>query len=71
MAELEQLVAHVAAGELLLESPVVAYKRGSELIKFCSVQVDKVDSQVQVPGGDTLRLFAGKVFNDHSRGTDE
>ncbi|HWX00689.1 exodeoxyribonuclease VII small subunit, partial [Collimonas sp.] len=35
MAELEQLVAQMEAGELPLEASVAAYKRGSELVKFC------------------------------------
>lgn len=71
MAKLEQLVAQMEAGELLLEASVAACKRGSELVKFCSVQVDKVDSQVQVLEGNMLRPFAGEALNDHSRGADE
>jgi exodeoxyribonuclease VII small subunit len=58
MAELEQLVAQMEAGELPLEASVAAYKRGSELVKFCAVQLDKVDSQVKVLEGDMLKPFA-------------
>jgi len=71
MAELEQLVAQMEAGELPLEASVAAYKRGSELVKFCAVQLEKVDSQVKVLEGDMLKPFAGEALNDHSSGADE
>jgi exodeoxyribonuclease VII small subunit len=58
MAELEQLVARMEAGELPLEASVAAYKRGSELVKFCAGQLDKVESQVKVLEGDMLKPFA-------------
>lgn len=58
MQELEQLVARMEAGELPLEASVAAYKRGSELVKFCAAQLDKVDSQVKVLEGDMLKPFS-------------
>jgi exodeoxyribonuclease VII small subunit len=58
MTELEQLVAKMEAGELPLEASVAAYKRGSELVKYCTGQLDKVDSQVKVLEGDMLKPFA-------------
>lgn len=58
MAELEQLVAQMEAGELPLEASVAAYKRGSELVKFCAGQLDKVESQVKVLEGEMLKPFA-------------
>ncbi|MGZ5781088.1 MAG: exodeoxyribonuclease VII small subunit, partial [Burkholderiaceae bacterium] len=36
MAELQQLVNKMEAGELPLEASVAAYKRGSELVKYCA-----------------------------------
>ncbi|MBP0600491.1 exodeoxyribonuclease VII small subunit [Herbaspirillum sp. LeCh32-8] len=57
MQELEQLVAQMEAGELPLEASVAAYKRGSELVKFCAAQLDKVDSQVKVLEGEMLKPF--------------
>ena len=59
MEELEQLVIQMEAGELPLEASVAAYKRGAELVKFCSVQLDKVDSQVKVLEGDMLKPLLG------------
>lgn len=58
MAELEQLVAQMEAGELPLEASVAAYKRGSELVKFCAGQLDKVESQVKILEGEMLKPFA-------------
>ena len=58
MAELEALVAQMEAGELPLEASVAAYKRGTELVKFCASQLDKVESQVKVLEGDILKPFA-------------
>ena len=59
MQELEQLVAQMEAGELPLEASVAAYKRGSELVKFCAAQLDKVDSQVKALEGEMLKPFSG------------
>lgn len=67
MTELEQLVAQMEAGELPLEASVAAYKRGSELVKYCATQLDKVESQVKVLEGDMLKPFAA----DSASGADE
>lgn len=58
MEELEKLVSQMEGGELPLEASVAAYKRGSELVKYCSVQLDKVDSQVKILEGEMLKPFA-------------
>lgn len=55
MAELQQLVAKMESGELALEASIEAYKRGSELVKYCLAQLDKVDSQVKVLEGEMLK----------------
>ncbi|MGZ3254764.1 MAG: exodeoxyribonuclease VII small subunit [Burkholderiaceae bacterium] len=64
MAELQQLVAKMEAGELPLEASVAAYKRGSELVKYCAAQLDKVDNQVKVLEGDMLKPFSTEVEAD-------
>jgi exodeoxyribonuclease VII small subunit len=64
MAELQQLVTQMEAGELALEASIAAYKRGSELVKYCLSQLDKVDSQVKILEGEMLKPFvadAGEV----------
>lgn len=58
MAELEQLVAKMESGELPLEASVAAYQRGSELVKYCAVQLERVEKQVKVLEGDMLKPFA-------------
>ena len=58
MAELAQLVSQMEAGQLPLEASVAAYARGSELVKFCAGQLDKVEAQVKVLEGDMLKPFA-------------
>jgi len=60
MAELAQLVSQMEAGQLPLEASVAAYQRGSELVKFCATQLDKVESQVKVLEGDMLKPFAAE-----------
>ncbi len=57
MAELEQLVARMESGELPLEASVAAYQRGSELVKYCAAQLERVERQVKVLEGDMLRPF--------------
>jgi len=36
---------------------VAAYARGSELVKLCAAQLEKVESQVKVLEGDMLKPF--------------
>ena len=57
MADLEQLVAQMEAGELPLEASVAAYKRGAELVRFCNAQLERVDQQVKLLEGESLKPF--------------
>jgi len=68
MAELEQLVAKMESGELPLEASVDAYQRGSELVKYCAAQLERVEKQVKVLEGDMLKPFA---TDDDDAGDDE
>lgn len=61
MAELAQLVTHMEAGQLPLEASVAAYARGSELVKYCAAQLEKVEAQVKVLEGDMLKPFASEA----------
>ena len=58
MAELAQLVSQMESGQLPLEASVAAYARGSELVKYCAAQLEKVEQQVKVLEGDMLKPFA-------------
>jgi exodeoxyribonuclease VII small subunit len=57
MAELAQLVTQMESGQLPLEASVAAYARGSELVKYCAQQLEKVESQVKILEGDMLKPF--------------
>jgi exodeoxyribonuclease VII small subunit len=63
MVELSELVSQMEAGELPLEASVSAYQRGSELIKYCAGQLDKVEQQVKVLDAGLL-----KPFSDETKG---
>jgi exodeoxyribonuclease VII small subunit len=60
MEELEQLVDKMESGELPLEASLDAYKRGSELVKFCAAQLERVDKQVKILEGEMLKPFEGE-----------
>ena len=66
MAELAQLVTQMEAGQLPLEASVAAYQRGSDLVKYCAAQLDKVESQVKVLEGDMLKPFEADVQGDEA-----
>jgi exodeoxyribonuclease VII small subunit len=57
MEELEQLVAKMESGELPLEASLAAYQRGSELVKHCAAQLERVEQQIKVLEGDMLKPF--------------
>ena len=48
LAELEKIVANMEAGQLSLEESLAAYKRGTELLKFCQQKIQDAESQVRV-----------------------
>ena len=64
MAELEELVARMEAGELPLEASLAAYQRGSELVKHCAAQLERVERQVKLLEGDMLKPFAADLAED-------
>jgi exodeoxyribonuclease VII small subunit len=55
LAELEGLVARMEGGALTLEESLAAYRRGASLVGFCQQQLEKVEQQVKVLDGDTLK----------------
>jgi exodeoxyribonuclease VII small subunit len=57
MAELAELVSQMEAGQLPLEASVTAYQRGSELIKYCAAQLEKVEQQVKILDAGMLKPF--------------
>ena len=55
VAELEQLVALMEGGALSLEESLAAYRRGAALVGYCQQQLEKVEQQVRVLDGETLK----------------
>jgi exodeoxyribonuclease VII small subunit len=64
MAELAQLVTQMESGQLPLEASVAAYARGSELVRYCAAQLEKVESQVKVLEGEMLKPFGADGEDD-------
>lgn len=59
LAELEQLVGQLEAGQLSLEDSLDAYRRGSHLLVACRERLDAVRRHVEILDGDVLRAFEG------------
>lgn len=55
LAELEQLVARLDAGQLPLDQLLAGYRRGAALLAFCRERLQAVEQQVQLLDGDTLK----------------
>ena len=58
MAELEALVTSMESGALPLEESLAAYRRGAELVKYCQQMLERIEQQVKVLEGDTLKPLA-------------
>ncbi len=48
LAELEKIVANMESGQLPLEESLVAYKRGTELLKLCQQKIQDAEQQVRI-----------------------
>lgn len=48
LAELEEIVSDMEAGQLPLEKSLAAYKRGAELLKFCQGALQDAQQQVKI-----------------------
>jgi exodeoxyribonuclease VII small subunit len=57
LAELEQIVASMEAGQLPLEQLLSSHKRGAELLQFCQNALQDAQQQVRVLEAGTLRNF--------------
>ncbi len=57
LAELEQIVQNMEDGRLPLEESIAAYRRGSELLKHCQVQLSDAESKIQILENGALRDF--------------
>ncbi len=57
MAELDNIVAEMEAGQLPLEKSLAAYKRGAELLKFCQGALADAQQQVKILEDGVLKNF--------------
>lgn len=55
LAELEQLVGSMEAGQLPLEESLAAYRRGVELLQHCQKQLEDAEEKLRVLDGGLLR----------------
>ena len=58
LAELEEIVASMEAGELPLEKSLAAYKKGAELLKFCQSALQDAQQQVKILEDGVLKNFS-------------
>lgn len=66
LAELEQVVAEMEAGQLPLEDALAAYKRGAELLQHCRGRLEDAQQQVRVLEEGTLKNFAANLADNAS-----
>ncbi|CAG0123411.1 Exodeoxyribonuclease 7 small subunit [Rhodocyclaceae bacterium] len=66
LAELEQVVADMEAGQLPLEESLAAYKRGAELLQHCRGQLEDAQLQVRMLEEGTLKNFADNLAGNLS-----
>lgn len=57
LAELENIVASMEAGQMPLEQSLAAYKRGAELLKFCQAALQDAQQQVKILEDNVLKNF--------------
>jgi exodeoxyribonuclease VII small subunit len=57
LAELENIVTSMEAGQMPLEQSLAAYKRGAELLKFCQSALQDAQQQVKILEDNVLKNF--------------
>lgn len=58
-AELALLVEKMESGQLPLEESLLAYQRGTALLKYCEGVLKDAEQKIKVLDGDELKDFAG------------
>ena len=57
LAELENIVNGMEAGQMPLEQSLASYKRGAELLKFCQAALQDAQQQVKILEDGVLKNF--------------
>lgn len=66
LAELEQVVADMEAGQLPLDDALAAYKHGTELLQHCRGRLEDAQQQVRVLEEGTLKNFVANFADSVS-----
>ena len=64
LAEIENIVDAMEAGQLPLEQSLTAYKRGAELLQYCQARLQEAQQQVKILEAGTLKNFDGDDSTD-------
>ena len=64
LAEIENIVAAMEAGQLALDQSLSAYKRGAELLQYCQARLQEAQQQVKILEAGTLKNFNGDDNTD-------
>ena len=64
LAEIENIVAAMEAGQLPLEQSLTAYKRGAELLQYCQARLQEAQQQVKILDAGALKNFDGDDSTD-------
>ncbi len=64
LAEIENIVAAMEAGQLPLEQSLTAYKRGAELLQYCQTRLQEAQQQVKILEAGILKNFDGDDSTD-------
>lgn len=57
LAELEQIVEAMEAGQLPLDQSIAAYRRGAQLLQFCQGALKEASQQVKLLEAGVLKDF--------------
>lgn len=69
LAELENIVTAMEAGQLPLEQLLTSYKRGAELLQFCQQTLQNAQQQIQILEAGSLQNFSLGGENTDIAGT--
>ena len=59
LAEIENIVTKMEAGQLPLEESLTAYRRGAKLLQYCQARLQEAQQQVKVLEAGTLQNLDG------------
>jgi exodeoxyribonuclease VII small subunit len=64
LAELENIVVEMEAGQMPLEVSLSAHRRGAELLQYCQSKLQDAQQQIRLFEADTLKNFSPSGVDD-------